>query len=248
MKKLFGIIILTVLFLNIVKAQTDRVKFITFDKIPVTADLYIKHPATAPMIILFHQATYSRGEYTEIAPKLNDMGFNCMAVDLRSGGDVNGVRNETWAWCDSLMKDTKMTDAYYDVQAAVKFAKSKYPGAKIILMGSSYSASLALKYAGDYPNSVSGVVAFSPAEYFSKFGWSRTIIQATAARITCPVFIASSATEQIRWQAIYDAIPHQNKVSYVPGEGKHGAKTLWSTFPESKGYWTALGKFLARFK
>jgi pimeloyl-ACP methyl ester carboxylesterase len=177
------------------------------------------------------------------------MGYNCMAIDLRSGEAVNGIRNDTWAYCDSLGLETKFTDAYYDVQAAVKYARTNFPAAKIILFGSSYSASLALKYAGDYTNSLAGVVAFSPAEYFSKFGWSRTVVQVSASRITCPVLIASSASEKDRWQAIYDAIPHQNKVSYVPAEGGiHGAKTLWNTFPESKGYWTALNAFLQKFR
>ena len=34
------------------------------------ADLYIAHDASAPFILLFHQAGWSRGEYLEIAPKL----------------------------------------------------------------------------------------------------------------------------------------------------------------------------------
>lgn len=233
---------------DISKAQPVTVQFRAWDKVIVTADLYTPKPAAAPFIILFHQATYSRGEYVEIAPKLNEMGFNCMAVDLRSGEAVNGIVNETWKYADSLKMETRFTDAYSDIRAAVSYVKNKYPGARIILFGSSYSASLALKFASDFPKGISGVVAFSPAEYFSKFGWSRTIITTSAAKIKCPVFIASNANERDRCQGIYDAIPGQNKTYYIPQTGgKHGAKTLWSTFPESKAYWSALKGFLARY-
>ena len=231
------------------QAQPTQVQFMTNDKVPVTADLYTPNPATSPFIILFHQATYSRGEYLEIAPKLNAMGFNCMAVDLRSGEAVNGVENKTWRYVDSLNMPTRYTDAYTDMRAALSYVKRKYPGAKIILLGSSYSAALAIKLAGDFPEGITAVVAFSPAEYFSKFGWSRDIIQISAAQVKCPVFITSARDEQERWQKIYDAIPSQGKMAFVPqGSGMHGAKALWSDFPESAEYWVALKNFLNRFK
>jgi len=56
------------------------------DDIKIITDSYIisEDPKT-PVIVLFHQAGWSRGEYLEIAPKLNHLGFNCVAVDLRSG-------------------------------------------------------------------------------------------------------------------------------------------------------------------
>jgi dienelactone hydrolase len=232
----------------LVKSQTSTVNFMTSDKIMVTADLYTPNAATAPFIILFHQATYSRGEYLEIAPKLNSMGFNCIAVDLRSGESVNGITNQTFRFADSLGFQTRYVDSYNDMRAALAFVKRKYPGSKIILMGSSYSASLSIKLASDFPEGISGVVAFSPGEYFSKFGWSRDIIQTSATKIKCSVFITSSPEEKESWQKIYDAIPIQTKVSFVSDSGgKHGAKTLWNIFPESSVYWQALKSYLGRF-
>ena len=231
------------------QAKPTQVQFMTNDKVHVTADLYTPNSSSSPFIILFHQATYSRGEFLEISPKLNAMGFNCMAVDLRSGEAVNGVENKTWRFADSLNMQTRYTDAYTDMRAALSYVKRKYPGAKIILFGSSYSAALSIKLAGDFPDGISGVVAFSPAEYFSKFGWSRDIIQISAAQVKCPVFITSARDEQDRWQKIYDAIPSQGKVAFVPqGNGMHGAKALWSDFPENTEYWAALKNFLNRFK
>ncbi len=228
--------------------QSITIQFMTNDKVMVTADLYAPNDVKAPFILLFHQATYSRGEFLEIAPKLNALGFNCMAVDLRSGENINGLVNQTWKFADSLGMQTRYIDAYTDMRAALSYVKRKYPGAKIILFGSSYSASLSIKLASDFPEGISGVVAFSPGEYFSKFGWSRDIIQTSAARVKCPVFITSSSDEKETWQKIYDAIPVQTKVAFVPqSAGKHGAKTLWNAFPESAEYWQALKSFLTRF-
>jgi pimeloyl-ACP methyl ester carboxylesterase len=229
-------------------SQDKTINFITSDKVIVTADIYATNPANSPFIILFHQANYSRGEYVEIAPKLNTLGFNCMAVDLRSGDGINGVENKTWKFADSLKMETRYTDAYNDMRASVSYVKKNYPGTKIILFGSSYSASLAIKLASEYPQGISGVVAFSPGEYFAKFGWNREIIKISAAKLTCPVFISSANNEQDSWKAIFDAIPGQSKVSFLPQSGGiHGAKTLWSTFPESQEYWKALTTFLKRF-
>jgi dienelactone hydrolase len=236
-------------YTSVLYAQNSTVHFMTNDKVRVTADLYTPNAITAPIIILFHQATFSRGEYLDIAPKLNAMGFNCMAVDLRSGNAVNGIENKTWRFADSLQMPTRYTDAYTDMRAAVSYAKRTFPGSKIILFGSSYSASLSIKLAGDFPEGISAVVAFSPGEYFSKFGWSRDIIQISAAKVKCPVFITSARDEQESWQKIYDAIPVQGKVSFLPhAGGKHGAKVLWNVFPENTEYWTAVKNFLSRFK
>ncbi len=241
--------IIVVFIFNPALGQSARVQFMTNDKVTVTADVYAPNPATATFIILFHQANYSRGEYLEIAPKLNALGFNCMAVDLRSGEAANGIENKTWRYADSLKMQTRYVDAYTDMRAALSYVKRKYPNSKIILLGSSYSASLSIKLAGDFPERISGVVAFSPGEYFSKFGWSRDIIQTSATHVKCPVFITSARNEQESWQKIYDAVPVQGKVAFLPqANGMHGAKALWNAFPENTEYWTALKNFLTRFK
>ena len=54
--------------------------------------------------------------------------------------------------------------AYQDIEAALDWAKAqKYK--KISVWGSSYSASLVLKLAGDHPG-IACVLSFSPGEYF----------------------------------------------------------------------------------
>jgi hypothetical protein len=74
--------------------KPDKITFTSSDNVIITADLYIIYEKSAPFIILFHQARSSRGEYIEIAPRLNELGFNCMAVDQRSGGSMNKIENQ----------------------------------------------------------------------------------------------------------------------------------------------------------
>ena len=89
----------------------ETITFPSADGLEITADLYLKHPKASPMIVAFHQAGWSRGEYLEIAPRLNKAGFNVMAVDARSGGGVNGVKNETAERAKKAGKKTTYTEA-----------------------------------------------------------------------------------------------------------------------------------------
>ena len=101
--KFFLLLLITTL---IFPAQKDTITFKSKDGVVITADLYMAHNKTAPFILLFHQAGWSRGEYLEIAPRLNEMGFNCMAVDLRSGNEINNVKNMTKVSAEKMQKGT----------------------------------------------------------------------------------------------------------------------------------------------
>lgn len=229
-------------------ANVQTLSFPSIDGIPVTADLYMPHPREAPFIVLFHQAGWSRGEYRDIAPQLNKLGYNCMAVDLRSGENVNRTDNETYKKAREAGKPTNFLDAYDDMKAAVSYAKQNYAHGPLLVLGSSYSAALSLLLASEQPAVISGVLAFSPGEYFARFGKSPTLIQEAAARIKAPVFVASARKEQEQWKSIYAAIPGSSKAFFVPTtEGNHGARALWTQFDDSAAYWKGLQSFLASY-
>lgn len=232
--------------------SSQEAKTITFpskDGILLTADVYIMHDKSAPFIVLFHQAQWSRGEYEEIAPRLNMMGFNCMAVDLRSGGTVNGVRNESFIHAQEAMKPTQYVDAYKDIESAMEYAKKYYAQGKLIIWGSSYSSALVLKYAGDNPGNIDAVMSFSPGEYFSSQGKSKEWITESAANITKPVFITSARSEKSSWWGIFAAIQSDEKEYFLPTTaGNHGSRALWSKFGDSVYYWEAVENFLNKLK
>jgi dienelactone hydrolase len=227
-------------------AAPQTVTFPSGDGVTITADVYLTASSDAPMILLFHQAGWSRGEYREIAPRLNSLGYNCMAVDLRSGENVNKTDNETNKQARQANKPTAYLDAYPDMQAALQYARSQYTPKKLIVWGSSYSASLALVLTSENKNTVDGVIAFSPGEYFARFGKSDTYVQQAASKIALPIFITSARKEYEQWKVMYNAIPSTKKEFFVPRtDGNHGARALWAQFDDNPAYWTAVTKFLA---
>lgn len=246
MKKISLILFVAISF------QLFAQKTITFkakDGLEVTADLYLTKDDKAPMIILFHQAEWSRGEYKEIAPKLNKLGFNCIAVDQRSGGEVNDINNETFKRAEAKGLSTAYVDAMPDMIAAIDYIKNNYKAAsKTIIWGSSYSAGLVLKIASERKD-VDGVLAFSPAEYYEKMGKPKDWVTSTIHNINVPTFITSAKMEKKKWWDIAAKISEDNRAYFLPTKlGKHGSRALWSKYNDSAEYWKAVKEFLALFQ
>jgi len=237
MKTIFTFILSLVLLSTYAQ---ETIEYPSKDGLKITADYY-KAKSNDTFILLFHQAGWSRGEYKETAPKLNALGYTCLAVDQRSGGEINNVVNKTNLNAKKAGKETAFINAFQDVEATVDYVKKTYKPKKIIIWGSSYSSSLVLKYAGDNPNSIDAVLSFSPGEYFGKDDF----IKNSASNIKVPTFITSAQNEKGSWSTIFDAIPATTKVSYLPKtKGNHGSRALWSKFNDNNGYWTAVKNFL----
>lgn len=219
------------------------------DGLAVTVDVYANVTTKgAPFLLLCHQAGWSRGEYREIGPKLNKLGFNCAAIDQRSGGEVNDVVNQTVKEAKAAGKDTGFVVAEQDMIAALKWARKTNPSSKVILWGSSYSAALALRIAGEHPDLIDGLLAFAPGEYFVRFGKPGDWITTSAAKIKAPVFITSAKNEAQRWMGIFDAISSKRKSKFVPETaGNHGSRALWVEFADSDTYWEHVERFLKHF-
>ncbi|MEX1023518.1 MAG: alpha/beta fold hydrolase [Planctomycetota bacterium] len=238
-----------------------EVAFAAADGLEITADLYRpSRPAgeraapssgderSTPFIVLCHQAGSSRGEYRSIAPRLNDLGFHCLAIDQRSGAEIAGVPNETARRAEAAGQRPTYVDAEQDVLAALRFARESYGAGPLLVLGSSYSSALALRIAGEHAGIVDGVLAFAPGEYFLRLGKPEGWIASSAAKVAVPCFIASAKHEHQRWRAIFAALPDDSKVFFLPeSEGEHGARALWPNSDASEAYWRATASFLERF-
>ncbi len=218
----------------------QKVTFPSLDGLQVTGDMYVG-ASTAPVILLCHQARFSRGEYIETAKKLVALGFNCFAIDQRSGDQVNGVQNETAIGARKAGKATEYLDAEQDILAALAYIKSK-SSHSIILLGSSYSASLVLKI-GSEREEVKAVVAFSPGEYFGE----KLKIQPLLSKMDKPVFLTSSLKEAPAVKELVSEIPAQWLNQFIPPfEGQHGSKALWKENSGYEAYWVAFQAFLQK--
>lgn len=229
-----------------IKIERKTIEIESSEGLTIKADIYETKNSSDPLILLFHQAGYSRGEYRSIAPILNELGFACIAIDQRSGREVNSVVNETNIQAIEKGLPTNYVDALPDLEATLKYAKSHFPNRKIVIWGSSYSASLVFILGSRYKSDIQVIISFSPGEYFE---YENSQIQDYAKVVDCPVFITSAKSEYKYWKSIYEYIKSPLKASFVPNnEGYHGSRALWKTNPGNEEYWNALSLFLNKIK
>ena len=222
------------------------VDFKTAGGIRARADVYDSAPASATWIVLFHQAGWSRGEYREIAPVLVKKGYRVMAVDQRSGRAVKGVTNETHRRAEKKKLSTGYLDAYPDLEAALLYARRELGARRVVVWGSSYSASLVLRLAAEHADDVHAVMSFSPGEYFEPQG--ARYVSAFAGRVRQPLFVTSSKSERAQVEPIFDASPSEKKILFTPASrGQHGSRALWARWPDNDVYWAAVNGFLESY-
>jgi pimeloyl-ACP methyl ester carboxylesterase len=227
-------------------SRFKSVDFFTTGGITAHADLYEAKDKSATLIILFHQAGWSRGEYREIAPKLVAAGYRVLVVDQRSGGSVNGVANETHRRATKMGLRRDYLDAYADLEAALMYATKELKSTRAVVWGSSYSAALVFRLTSEHPTQVSAVMAFAPGEYFQKRG--STYIQSFAKQVKQPLFVTSSKKERAKVKPIFDASPAEKKILFTPAsKGQHGSRALWDRWPDSDVYWAAVNGFLKEY-
>ncbi|MGC8825205.1 MAG: dienelactone hydrolase family protein [Bacteroidales bacterium] len=221
-------------------------KTITFpakDGLLVTADLY-EAGTSLPYLLLFHKSGSSRGEFRETAPRLMKLGYNCLAVDLRAGNEINFVVNQTALRAREQNLPATYLDAVPDMQAAIEYAAniSRKP---IVVLGSSYSASLALVLATKNPQ-ILAVVAFSPGEYFEP----NLNVRDTLSYLTIPLWIGGTKDELPYLTKLTAKINPRYVTLFTPihHAGKHGALALWPDNPSKDEYWLSLLLFFNQIK
>ncbi|MFT7616896.1 MAG: pimeloyl-ACP methyl ester carboxylesterase [Planctomycetota bacterium] len=231
------------------KVTKKEISFKSLDGLQLTADLYAGNllNENSPFILLCHQAGWSRGEYVAIAPKLVAMGFNCLALDQRSGGGINDVANKSVAAAKKKGLPTLYLDARQDIIAALQFVKKKHAKGKLIVWGSSYSSALVLEIVGNKPDLADGVLSFAPGEYFSRFGKTDHFVRDGAKKLKVPVFLTGSKSETAgSVKMIADSMKLGKKLHFFKpkSRGNHGSRALWKKFGDSQDYWNAVTKFL----
>ena len=218
------------------------------DGLKITADLYSISDKKAPYIILFHHSHSSRGEYIQIAPRFNELGFNCLVVDYRLGSvypPMNGIINQTAV---EFEKAGKLLSPYLssylpDLEAALLYTKDKLKANKIFIMGSSLSASLVFVLGSEFKEDVSGIFSFSVDRLDGRVNIEGLTVMDCSKNITCPVFIGAEAKNDSYAKAIYENIPSSTK-AYCEIDSM-GAAAL-STSPSAFSVWEEVINFINR--
>jgi len=236
------LIAFAILHNSTISKSQETITFPSKDGLLITADLY-KVNDTLPYMILCHQSGYSRGEYLESAKRFTKFNYNCLAIDARSGDEVNDIKNETARAIRESNKPVSYLDAEQDIVAAIDYAYKK-TNKKVIIVGSSYSASLAMKI-GVTNDKVKAVIAFSPGEYFGE----KLNLKKEIKRFNKPLFVSSSKDEAPEVTKLIKDIKTPVKHHFIPIEqGMHGSKTLWKSTSNRNEYWMALFMFMRDVK
>lgn len=225
-------------------ALAKEITFPAKDGKKVFADLYRAGATQSTAVILmFHQAHSSAAEYYPIAPRVSKLGFDCLAVDQRSGGDMYGP-NRTAA---QYSGDPGYMAAYNDVEGALDWAQ-KQGYTTIVAWGSSYSSCLVLRLGSDHPDALKAVIGYSPGEYFDDKG----IVAQWAAGVKVPVYAVNTVDERADADGILKGHIGERMASVAVIHGSStlrsdknpkGAEKCWKDLePFLKSYAPAAGK------
>ena len=222
------------------------VAFEAADGLEITADLYEGAERQAPSVLLFHQSMSSRGEFRNIGPRLQRLGYNALAVDLRWGGSRAGVVNETASrnGTGAVVEAVEAGDespwptidaSYQDMEAAVEWLRSTGYEAPVYALGSSFSAMLVYRLAAE--RDVAGVLAFSPGEYDEE---RPDVVKTWAAELEVPVFSFAPAGEEEMVREIGGVVTSPGSLFATGQVEGHGASIL----DEDPAAWRTLVTFL----
>ncbi|MBZ0212620.1 MAG: alpha/beta hydrolase, partial [Nitrospirae bacterium] len=197
------------------------VTFAANDGSKVFADLYTSNADSRWLVVLFHQAGSNAAEYASIAPRIAALGLDALAVDLRSGGRLWEADNRTAATYESPQP---YEASLPDMEAALDWAAAQGKYSWVVVWGSSYTASLALKLVAR--PEIAGMILSSPGEYFP----NESVAEWAKAADRFPILITASPEEaEDDEKAIFEAMPTPpgpapHRLVHHEG-GIHGAST-----------------------
>ncbi|GAB5520777.1 MAG: hypothetical protein RhofKO_30280 [Rhodothermales bacterium] len=224
----------------------EEITFQTDDGLTIYGDLYLgSEGKEGPLVLAFHQGGgNARAEYGPLVPRLLTEGYTVLTIDQRSGGDQLGGHNRTVDGLDDPGAHT-MCDAYRDLEGALRYVKAAGFTGRRVAWGSSYSGSLAIQLGHDYPDELSGILAFSPASGGPMVDCKP---DPYLAELHMPLLAlrpeGEMALESVQAQfALFQEHGHQTSVST---HGTHGASMLNPLRVESsvEATWGVVLKFL----
>lgn len=231
-----------------VAQSSQEVIFLSTDGTELSGALYRTDDDRAPVVLLFHQGGGSLAEYERIAPRLVAAGYHALAVDLRRGGDLFGVPNQTvLRWRGP---EPSYCDAYQDLESTMQFAREIGLRGPLVAWGSSYSAALVVRLGAEYPKQIAAVLAFSPASGEPMAGCEP---EPWAAHLEAPLLVLRPEREventEYPWIAEQlETFRSAGAETYVAPEARHGSSML---DPErnpsaTEPTWLVVERFLAR--
>ncbi len=131
-------------------SSMEKVFIRTSDNTQLTANYFTVDKSSYPWpkgwVVFSHMMPSTKESWTDFAKKLQELGYESLAVDLRGHGESQGGPDGFKNFSDSQHQKSIL-----DIEAAVEFLKTK--GAetdKIALIGASIGANLSLQYISEH--------------------------------------------------------------------------------------------------
>jgi len=147
--------------------QTPRIlRLTTADDVGISAAFYEAVTNPAPGVILVHDNTMTRDEWSSFIPGLRQAGFAVLAFDLRGHGE--STRRLTAQGAKALdyhnFNARDFQDMLLDLEAAYDWLSAQ-PGVdknRVAIAGAGLGANLAVRY-GAFNDEIAAFLLFSPA-------------------------------------------------------------------------------------
>ena len=135
----------------------QKVDFKTKDGVNIAGSFYPVEKKTALAVVLLHMMPETKESWKDFAEKFNKARFQALAIDLRGHGESDGGPN-------SFLKfsNEEHQASIKDVEAAVNFfVEQGISLEKIVLIGASIGANLALQFQAEHPQ-IKASILLSP--------------------------------------------------------------------------------------
>lgn len=212
-----------------VKSREESVNFKTADGVKIFGTFYRPEKlkmSKVPVVLLLHQVSGARGDYSMLVPHLMAEGFTALAIDFRGHGESLQYNGTVRTWEEFNDADFKAMSN--DIVSAIHYLETR-PDVnvdRIAIIGASIGANLALNYAVT-DKRVRTLILMSPSLNYhnvytedaaKRYGTRAVLV--TACRDDQP-----SGTETQTLFSVLESVAHPSKLKLYDGQ-QHGTQIL----------------------
>lgn len=145
----------------------QKIEYISRKDFKIVANLWlppnIEKNTRVPLVILLHSIAESKQMWDPYAKELAEKGYSVLAIDLRGHGESNKRKSKRLYW--RSFESESWNNMLYDVTEGINYLKQNNPEVninKIIIVGSSLGANVAVVAAEKEKDKVKGIALLSP--------------------------------------------------------------------------------------
>lgn len=141
--------------------MSEEIILTTKDGVQIYADYYKGQRPDSPGVVLLHMMPETKESWRDFALKLQEVGFQSLAIDFRGHGKSTEKNNEVLDY--KIFSDNEHKQKIHDTEEAVRFLINRNnPAPKILFFaGASIGANIALQYMSEHTR-IKGGALLSP--------------------------------------------------------------------------------------